>query len=135
MRDRPRHGHAGFVLLISATSFAQEPILGAEDDANLDNVNVNIDIFKAYTRRLYGESQIIPDSDGNQTAPYGGRLLTYMQTVRFLTDYINGDTYYSTRSEAQPDPHEGSVQIAAKPDEAHPRRDGCIHERMAVRTV
>jgi len=26
--------------------------------------------------------------------PYGGRLLTYMQTVRFLTDYINGDTYY-----------------------------------------
>ena len=27
---------------------------------------------------------------------YGGRLLTYMQTVRFLTDYLNGDTYYKT---------------------------------------
>jgi hypothetical protein len=26
--------------------------------------------------------------------PYGGRLLTYMQTVRFLTDHINGDIYY-----------------------------------------
>jgi hypothetical protein len=26
--------------------------------------------------------------------PYGGRLLTYMQTVRFLTDFINGDKYY-----------------------------------------
>ena len=26
--------------------------------------------------------------------PYGTALLTYMQTVRFLTDYLNGDTYY-----------------------------------------
>ena len=26
--------------------------------------------------------------------PYGCRLLSYMQTVRFFTDYINGDTYY-----------------------------------------
>jgi hypothetical protein len=26
--------------------------------------------------------------------PYGGRLLTYMQTVRFFLDYLNGDTYY-----------------------------------------
>jgi uncharacterized heparinase superfamily protein len=30
--------------------------------------------------------------------PYGGRLLTYMQTVRFLTDYLNGDTYYKIHS-------------------------------------
>ena len=26
--------------------------------------------------------------------PYGCRLLSYMQTVRFFTDYLNGDTYY-----------------------------------------
>ncbi|MDO5524389.1 MAG: aminoglycoside phosphotransferase, partial [Bacteroidia bacterium] len=25
---------------------------------------------------------------------FGAKLLTYMQTVRFLTDYIDGDTYY-----------------------------------------
>ncbi|HAC94728.1 MAG TPA: aminoglycoside phosphotransferase, partial [Odoribacter splanchnicus] len=29
-----------------------------------------------------------------QLLPYGAQLLTYMQTVRFLTDYLNGDTYY-----------------------------------------
>ncbi len=25
---------------------------------------------------------------------FGAKLLTYMQTVRFFTDYIDGDTYY-----------------------------------------
>ncbi len=30
--------------------------------------------------------------------PFGARLLTYMQTVRFLTDYLNGDTYYKISS-------------------------------------
>ncbi len=29
--------------------------------------------------------------------PFGARLLTYMQTVRFLTDYLNGDTYYKIK--------------------------------------
>ena len=24
----------------------------------------------------------------------GAKMLTYMQTVRFFTDYLNGDTYY-----------------------------------------
>ena len=28
---------------------------------------------------------------------FGAKLLTYMQTVRFLTDYLNGDTYYKTK--------------------------------------
>jgi len=25
---------------------------------------------------------------------FGAKLMTYMQTVRFFTDYIDGDTYY-----------------------------------------
>ncbi|MDR0976552.1 MAG: aminoglycoside phosphotransferase, partial [Prevotellaceae bacterium] len=28
--------------------------------------------------------------------PYAAALFPYMQTVRFLADYINGDTYYKT---------------------------------------
>ncbi len=28
---------------------------------------------------------------------FGAKLLTYMQTVRFLTDFINGDTYYKIK--------------------------------------
>ena len=28
--------------------------------------------------------------------PYAAALFPYMQAVRFLADYINGDTYYKT---------------------------------------
>ena len=26
--------------------------------------------------------------------PFGAKLMSYMQTVRFFTDFLNGDTYY-----------------------------------------
>ena len=66
----------------------------AEDDENLDNVRVNIPIFEAYTRGYMETARSFLTPMEIQLLPYGGRLLTYMQTVRFLTDYINGDVYY-----------------------------------------
>ncbi len=67
---------------------------GAEDDKNLENVNVNLDIFEAYTRGyLEKASKFLTDTEIENLA-FGAKLLTYMQTVRFLTDYIDGDTYY-----------------------------------------
>ena len=67
---------------------------GAEDDPNLDNINVNMEIFKAYTRGYMETAQSFLTPLEISLLPYGGRLLTYMQTVRFFTDYLNGDTYY-----------------------------------------
>ena len=69
---------------------------GAEDDKNLDNVSVDLDIFEAYTKGyLENAASFLTDTEINNLA-FGAKLLTYMQTVRFLTDYINGDTYYKT---------------------------------------
>ncbi|MDR0349877.1 MAG: aminoglycoside phosphotransferase family protein [Tannerella sp.] len=86
----------GFVLSDIGDFIRTGANMGAEDDENLDRVNVNMDIFKAYTRGYMetARSFLTPLEIG--MLPYGGRLLTYMQTVRFLTDYINGDTYYKT---------------------------------------
>jgi Ser/Thr protein kinase RdoA (MazF antagonist) len=67
---------------------------GAEDDENLDNVYVRMDIFKAYVQGYSESAKKFLTPLEISMLPYGGRLLTYMQTVRFLTDYINGDTYY-----------------------------------------
>ncbi len=67
---------------------------GAEDDRNLDNVNFNMDIFRAFTRG-YLESAcqfLLPIEVEN--LPYAAALFPYMQCVRFLADYLNGDTYY-----------------------------------------
>ena len=67
---------------------------GAEDDKNLENVNFNMEIFKAFTKGyLEGtKSFLLPIEKEN--LPYAAKLFPYMQTVRFLADYINGDTYY-----------------------------------------
>ena len=34
------------------------------------------------------------DERGAGNLAFGAKLLSYMQTVRFFTDYLNGDTYY-----------------------------------------
>ena len=87
----------GFVLSDIGDFIRTGANTGAEDDENLDNVNVNMEIFKAYTRGYMEKAKAFLTPTEIKLLPYGGRLLTYMQTVRFLTDYINGDTTYDTK--------------------------------------
>lgn len=67
---------------------------GAEDDKDLNNIDFNMEIFEAFTKGyLEGtKSFLLPIEREN--LPYAAKLFPYMQAVRFLTDYINGDTYY-----------------------------------------
>ena len=67
---------------------------GAEDDKNLDNVNFNMDIFRAFTKGYLESASCFLRPVEIELLPYAAALFPYMQTVRFLTDYINGDTYY-----------------------------------------
>jgi len=67
---------------------------GAEDDAYLDNVSFNMEIFKSYTKGYFKEAKKFLSPIETELLPFGAKLLTYMQLVRFLTDYLNGDTYY-----------------------------------------
>jgi Ser/Thr protein kinase RdoA (MazF antagonist) len=66
---------------------------GAEDDPILDNIRVDLEVFEAYARGYLKEATFLTEVE-KELLPYGCRLLTYMQTVRFFTDWINGDTYY-----------------------------------------
>lgn len=84
----------GFVLSDVGDFIRTGANTGAEDDENLDRVSVNLELFKAYTQGYLEEAADFLDPLEICLLPYGGRLLTYMQTVRFLTDYLNGDTYY-----------------------------------------
>lgn len=67
---------------------------GAEDDKNLNNISVDLSIFEAYAKGyLKNAASFLSDVEIENLA-FGAKLLTYMQTVRFFTDYIDGDTYY-----------------------------------------
>lgn len=67
---------------------------GKEDDKDLDNVNFNMDIFKAFTEGYLKSARVFLTPLEIENLPYAAALFPYMQTVRFLADYINGDTYY-----------------------------------------
>ena len=71
---------------------------GAEDDEDLGKVSVNMNIFKEFARGYVEAASVFLTPLEIECLPYGAQLLTYMQTVRFLTDYINGDTYYKIKS-------------------------------------
>ena len=88
----------GFVLSDIGDFIRTAGNTGAEDDENLNNVNVNIPIFQAYTKGYMEKAKAFLTPIEIKMLPYGGRLLTYMQTVRFLTDYLNGDIYYKIHS-------------------------------------
>jgi len=70
---------------------------GTEDDPNLDNIHFNMEIFKSFAKGyLEGtKSFLLPIEKEN--LPYAATLFPYMQAVRFLTDYINGNTYYKIK--------------------------------------
>ena len=70
---------------------------GKEDDKDLDNVNFNMDIFKAFTEGHLKGARCFLTPLEIENLPYAAALFPYMQTVRFLADYINGDTYYKTQ--------------------------------------
>ena len=67
---------------------------GKEDDKDLNNVNFNMDIFKAFTEGYLKSARVFLTPLEIENLPYAAALFPYMQTVRFLADYINGDTYY-----------------------------------------
>ena len=67
---------------------------GAEDDPDLNDVSFNMEIFKSYTRGYLESAKSFLTATEIELLPFGAKLMTYMQLTRFLTDYLNGDTYY-----------------------------------------
>lgn len=68
----------------------------AEDDPDTSRVHFRRDIFEAFTRGyLRGAGSFLTRPE-IENLSYAVALFPYMQAVRFLTDYINGDTYYKT---------------------------------------
>lgn len=66
----------------------------AEDEAQLDKIQFNEEVFKHFAKGyLESASEFLTPLEIDML-PYAVALFPYMQAVRFLTDYLNGDTYY-----------------------------------------
>lgn len=68
-----------------------------EDETNLEIVNFRLDYFekltKGFTNALKG-SLTLTESQNLVNAAF---WITYMQIIRFLTDYLNNDIYYNIK--------------------------------------
>ncbi len=72
---------------------------GMEDDKDIDNVYLKMDVFESYTQGYLSEAKaFLIDEEANHLA-FSAKYITYEQTLRFLMDYIDGDTYYKTAYE------------------------------------
>ncbi len=70
-----------------------------EDEEDLELVHLSLPLFQAYTRGFLsacGKALTRPEID---TLPLSAKLMTLEVGLRFLTDYLNGDTYFSISRE------------------------------------
>lgn len=71
---------------------------GLEDDENLDNVLMDIEIFKAFAKGYLEETKSFLTETEIEYLAFSAKYITYEQVLRFLMDYIDGDNYYKTKS-------------------------------------
>ena len=71
---------------------------GLEDDKNLDNVSMDMNIFKAFAKGYLEETNSFLTNKEKEYLAFSARYITYEQVLRFLMDYIDGDNYYKVKS-------------------------------------
>ena len=69
-----------------------------EDDKALDNVSMDIVIFKAFAKGYLEETASFLSPKEIEYLAFSARYITYEQVLRFLMDYLDGDNYYKTKS-------------------------------------
>ena len=73
----------------------------AEDETDLSKVNLDVDLFRVYTKAfLEGVDGSLTDAE-IQYLPWGAKLMTLECGIRFLTDYLDGDNYFHISREGQ----------------------------------
>ena len=68
-----------------------------EDEKDLEKVHFDISLFKAYAEGYYGAVKESITAREKELLPYGAYLMTVECGMRFLTDYLSGDTYFATK--------------------------------------
>ena len=69
---------------------------GAEDERDLENVEIDLEMFEAYTRGYLEERNSTLLEEEKERLAFAALYITFEQVLRFLMDYIDGDTYYKT---------------------------------------
>lgn len=72
-----------------------------EEETDLSNIRIDTDRFYAIYNGYMSAMGNDLTADERENFFYSGKFMTYMQALRFMTDYLNGDIYYHTKYEGQ----------------------------------
>ena len=67
---------------------------GAEDEADLSKVNFSDEMFEAFTEGFLSQVKDTLTKSEKENLVFSIKLMTFECGMRFLTDYLNGDTYF-----------------------------------------
>lgn len=69
---------------------------GAEDDQNLDNVEMSLEMFRAYAEGYLSEQLETMSESELEWLAFSAIYITFEQVLRFLMDYMDGEKYWKT---------------------------------------
>ena len=69
----------------------------AEDSPEFEKIDFRMDIFEAFTRGYVESASSFLTPLEISLLPHAAELFPYMQAVRFLWDYLNGDHYWKCK--------------------------------------
>ena len=85
---------------LAANDFGDSIRFGAataeEDEPNLDLMHFDINLYELYVKGYLEETRDVLAEAEIMSLPWGARLMTLECGIRFLTDYLEGDTYFKT---------------------------------------
>ena len=84
----------GFILYDFGDAIRTGANTGAEDEAELEKVSINLELFRNYSKGFLetaGNSLTMAETEH---LAFSAKFMTFIIGLRFLTDFLNGDSYY-----------------------------------------
>lgn len=73
----------------------------AEDERDLSQVRMQFEMFAALARGYLEAAGVFLTRAEKQWLAFSGKLITLEVGIRFLTDYLNGDSYFKVHRHGQ----------------------------------
>ncbi len=68
-----------------------------EDEKDLSKVDINLPIYEAYTKGFLRSTYSTLNKTEIDNLAFSARFMTFIIGLRFLTDFLDGDTYFRTK--------------------------------------
>ncbi|UKT62849.1 phosphotransferase enzyme family protein [Pedobacter mucosus] len=73
----------------------------SENETDLSKIKIRLPYFEAMIKGYLSEMKSVLTPTEKELILFSGKYIIYMQALRFLTDYLNGNIYYPINYESQ----------------------------------